>query len=551
MKKKKTRRKLRKYVLPSILILLILITASIGVALYMYIEGNKSTTYYIGNNEPALEISDKDGNTISIYRGTSVEILNRTAKTDEKEYRIFKYNGKEYYIDEYYLKNTREECVYETGLITLRNYTSTKSYDSYEIASFYKANTTVNITGYHNLNEDGTIDYYQVDNNGYIPSKYLSDTYYETAYDSSVYRDTIFYSGGDPTLISYYPKEDIFFENNIMPDKVKALYINAEAVYRVDSYIELAKGSSINAFVVDIKDCYVDTQLAYESPVMRQYAPSTDNVVNSFENYQAAMKKIKDNGFYLIGRITAFKDDAFASDNPEEAILNSDGSLYHYGYVAWPSIYSRKVWEYDVALANEAIDNFGFDEIQFDYCRFPEYVDDYCNTHNTYNETPSQAITEFLRYATEQLHNKETYISADVFGEISGWDPNEYTAFVTSYGQFWCAISNVVDVISSMPYPDHFANYAYGISEPWANPGEIIYAWGRATRLAQDKTYDPAKCRTWIQAQYSDPYDVDYTPQFVKDQIDSLTRANINDGYLTWNAASNYNSYSRYIDIFE
>ena len=144
------------------------------------------------------------------------------------------------------------------------------------------------IDSYHELKQDGLVDYYLVDGIGYISSDYVSTMYYETAYDSSVYSDVYFNDGGDPTLIDYYPKEELLFDG--MPEIVKALYINAEAVESVDAYLDLARGTSINAFVVDIKDCYVDTQLGYDSPVARSYAPSTSNIPNSFQDYQEAMR---------------------------------------------------------------------------------------------------------------------------------------------------------------------------------------------------------------------------------------------------------------------
>ena len=158
-------------------------------------------------------------------------------------------------------------------------------------------------------------------------------------------------------------------------------------------------------------------------------------------------------------------------------------------------------------------------------------------------------MTNFLRYAVECLHAKGIYVSADVFGETSGDDSSSFSSFVSYYGQFWPAISNAVDAISSMPYPDHFASYAYGIPEPWNEPGELMYEWGRATYYAQENTYDKAKCRTWIMAQDSDPYEVYYDPSFIEAQINGLKEAGVYDGYMTWNAASSINRYYSYAEV--
>ena len=442
----------------------------------------------------------------------------------------------------------RKDCVRENYLYTLRSHVLTKDYSSYEINGYVFKNEKVSVDGYHELLDDGSVDYYYVNNCGYISSKYLNSEFYETGLDGSIYSDVFFRSGGDPSKVEYYEKDATNFKNNVMPDKVNALYINAEAIVSADEYIDIANSTSgINAFVVDIKDCYIDTQLAYNSPVTSKYAPSTSNIPNSYETYRENIKKLKDAGYYLIGRITAFKDDAFAYDNPQEALIYN-GDLYEYGFVKWPSIYSRKMWEYNVALALEAVNEFGFNEIQFDYCRLPEDVED-VELKNTYGESRIEAITNFLRYAAEQLHNVGAYISADVFGETSGDDPNSFSAWSTSYGQFWPAISNAVDAISSMPYPDHFGAYAYGIEEPWVDVYDLMYSWGKATHHAQENTYDKAKCRTWIMAQNSDPYDIEYTPSFIADQIKGLKDAGVCDGYLTWNASSSISKYYSYTDV--
>ena len=540
----------KRNVLLIILILLILLL-SVGsiFVIYKIKEGNKTSPYYLASKEISISINGEESS-VTLPRGTLVNIKNKTKTIDDIEYRIFDYEDNTYYILQDYLVENRNDAVLEKQLYALRSYTLTADYNSYSIAGQVNKKDLVEVNGYHELLEDGSVDYYFVNNTGYMPSKYLSLEYYETTLDSSIYSDCFYRSGGDPTQIEYYEKDNISFENNVMPNVVKALYINAEAISAADRYIEIANQTEgINAFVIDIKDCYVDTQLAYDSNVTKKYAPSTSNIPNSYETYKENVKKLKDAGYYLIGRITAFKDDAFAYDNPNDALMYN-GELYEYGFVKWPSIYSRKMWEYNVALALEAINDMGFNEIQFDYCRLPEDVID-VDLRNTYDESRIEAVTSFLRYATEQIHNAGAYISADVFGETSGYDPNSFTAWPTSYGQFWPAISNVVDAISSMPYPDHFSDYAYDVSRPWINVYDLMYSWGRATYYAQENTYTPAKCRTWIMAQDSGPYDVEYTPDFVEDQIQGLKDANVFDGYLTWNAASSIGKYESYIEVLE
>ncbi len=546
--RKRKRNKTR--VLIACTVILSLMVAAMGAYFfYMQKKLNMTSPYYLANDVRDVPILDENFNDASICRGTLVDIKNRTEEIEDIEYRIFEMDNRTFYVLEEYLETNRDDCVREESLYALRNSVLTKEYDSYLISGWAEKNSLHQVSGYHELMENGEVDYYELDSLGYMKGEYLSKEYYETAYDSSTYSYIDYGAGGSPLSVDYYPREVSVLDGNVMPNIVKALYINAEAISDVDSYLDIARESGgINAFVVDIKDCYIDTQLAYDSPTALSYAPSISNIPNSYDTYKECVSKIKEAGYYLIGRITAFKDDAFAIDNPGEALMYN-GSLYSYGSVKWPSIFSRKMWEYNVALASEAVTEMGFDEIQFDYVRLPEDVEG-VDLRNDLAETRVRAVTEFLRYASEQLHRLNAYVSADVFGEISGNDKDSLSCFVSYYGQFWPAISNTVDAISSMPYPDHFSDYSYGISEPWANPGELMEAWGKATKFAQDVTYDAAKCRTWIMAQSSDAYDVYYGPDFITAQIDGLKKADVFDGYMTWSASSNINRYWLYLECF-
>ena len=160
----------------------------------------------------------------------------------------------------------------------------------------------------------------------------------------------------------------------------------------------------------------------------------------------------------------------------------------------------------------EAVELMGFNEIQFDYVRFPDstwYYEDrgIIDFRNTYGETKAQAVQRFLMYATDILHEHNAYVSADVYGESA------YN-YVTAYGQYWTAISNVVDVISGMPSPDHFS--AWGDWLPWEHPYDTLYDWGEYVMIRQSETATPAIVRTWIQAYNAirEPYNY-YGPEEV------------------------------------
>ena len=195
----------------------------------------------------------------------------------------------------------------------------------------------------------------------------------------------------------------------------------------------------------------------------------------------------------------------------------------------------------------EAVELMGFNEIQFDYVRFPDRVSSHekagtIDYHNTYAETKAQAIQRFLMYATDILHQRGAYVSADVFGECA------YN-YVTAYGQYWPAISNVVDAISGMPYPDHFS--ASGDWRPWEHPYDTLYSWGTSVMYRQNETATPAAVRTWIQAYNAirEPYNY-YGPDQVFAQIKALRDTGCTGGYMTWHSASDVNKYYSLIPAF-
>ena len=228
-----------------------------------------------------------------------------------------------------------------------------------------------------------------------------------------------------------------------------------------------------------------------------------------------------------------FKDDQYAADHPEDCYYDYDGGL-------WPSAYQRDVWYYKVSLALEAIDKFGFDEIQFDYVRFDEfawYKDEYGdgNYNTEYGEDKCEAVQGFLYYACDMIHKKDVYVSVDVFGESS-------YGYVTSYGQYWPAISNIVDAISGMPYTDHF-----GSEDPsyWEDPYGTLYWWGGLAAPLQKSIPTPAIARTWITGYNTpcwDPY-LYYGANEINLQAAGLRDAGLDGGFLVWNGGSDLQKY--------
>ena len=121
--------------------------------------------------------------------------------------------------------------------------------------------------------------------------------------------------------------------------------------------------------------------------------------------------------------------------------------------------------------------------------------------------------------------------------------------YVTAYGQYWPAISNVVDVISGMPYPDHFP--ADGEYKPWEHPYRTLYNWGISVKYRQLETATPAAVRTWIQAYdaIKKPYNT-YGPDEIAAQIKGLRDSGCTGGYMTWNGGSYLSKYRSIMSAF-
>lgn len=494
-----------------------------------------SENMYLSSIDSKVELYSDDFNVIeNIARGTLVNAYNEV-EHEATTYKKIKYNKHDYYVKKENLTKSIDDVVEEEKVYVRTPVTIYENYDDIKINGFASKNSALEVIGYNQLLTDGTVDMYKVKYNnieGYVYSKYVqtSDTI-DDALSLTYHKDRKFnyeLYGGEAINLDYYPHEKANFKDNVMPSVVNAFYLTSTSISNIDEYIKIAKSSNINAFVVDIKD----GSMAYESEVAKKYSISNYNsAANSYEKYKNAIEKLKNEGFYVIGRIVAFNDYNFAKDNKSETIANT----------TWVSAYSRLAWEFNVSLAIEAVENFEFNEIQFDYVRFPEssytYSKEGYDFRNKYNEEKGQAIQNFLIYATDEIHKKNAYVSADVFGECVG-------TYVTAYGQYFPNISNIVDVISAMPYPDHFAKGTYGIETPWLHPYEILNSWAKRAFERQKEIETPAKVRTWIQAYdaIKSPHNT-YGEYEIKEQIKGLNDAGLTDGVITWNGSSSLTKY--------
>ena len=510
---------------------------------------SKETMYLASSDKVVkLYIQNDDGNLKEdkvLVRGTKVSSYKDTVTKDDKSYTKIDYDKNIYYVDSGSLVKDAKSAVLEKVKYVRTSVTVYQNSEDSKIESFIKKGNKLDVTDYDKLLDDGSVNMYKIKSDnieGWVYGKYLvndEEAANEVYNENSVYdthKDRKYglreLYGGKASTLDYYPYEKVEFEDNKLLKSAKAMYLNAGTIGSIDSYLKIAKENGVNAIVVDIKD----GALAYSSEVAKEISPTAyRTAINDNSLYKAAIDKIKEAGIYAIGRIVVFNDTHYAKDHPDDCI-NSSG---------WPSAYSRNVWYYNVELAKEAAREMGFNEIQFDYVRFPENAYNLsvagADFKNTYGEEKAEAVQNFLFYATDQIHKEGIYLSVDVFGECS-------SEYVTAYGQYWPAISNIVDAISSMPYTDHFGRSV----DTWTNAYQTVNNWAKGASARQKEIPTPAVARTWITA-YDTPYwnpKVIYGASKIEDQVRALYDAGLDGGFITWNSASSLAKYEQIKSAF-
>jgi hypothetical protein len=243
---------------------------------------------------------------------------------------------------------------------------------------------------------------------------------------------------------------------------------------------------------------------------------------------------VKAHGLLPIARIVAFKDPVAASANPAWTIRKPDGSVWiDKEGNTWVNAHNREVQEYNLAVAEELIE-LGFEEIQWDYIRFPE----------PYPSLPKQvfpgatssnpdALAAFLKLAGERLAKHGVRNTADIFGLVTT------VRGPLEVGQHWEKLSRVTDVLLPMVYPSHYPRGAFGIARPNAEPYEVVRRAISAART-RDSTLGIMKAehvRPWIQAfSIGKP---DYGPEQIAAQKKAIYDAGYK-GWILWHPGSNY-----------
>ena len=283
---------------------------------------------------------------------------------------------------------------------------------------------------------------------------------------------------------------------------------------RLERYIAL-KRLGLNTIELDVKN--EDGRIGFLAPV--PLARSSGAARIYYKPWEAAAR-VHRAGLYLIGRVVTFQDPVVAEARPVLAVKRADGSVWRgAGGLAWLNPYDRRAWKYVVDVA-EAAARAGFDEIMFDYVRFPSDGDVASIRDSGARGSEAETIAAFLRYASGRLRPLGVRVSAAVFGLSATVD--------VGVGQDPRLLAPAVDAISPMVYPSHYTAGSYGLGEPNAAPAETVAGALRDFRVALRGS--GARLVPWLQAfSLGRPYGL----AEVQAQVDAARRAGA-DGFLLW-----------------
>jgi hypothetical protein len=309
------------------------------------------------------------------------------------------------------------------------------------------------------------------------------------------------------------------------PREVRGVHVTAPLAGlpgKLEDYIALA-AYGLNTIEVDVKD--ENGQVGF---VSKQLPPLAREIgaARPYYDVDAVVARVHAAGMYLIGRVVVFEDPELSAARPALSVLRPGGSRWvTNGGLGWVNPYDRRVWRYAVGIGAAAA-KAGFDEIQFDYVRFPSDGDLSQIVYRHVRAEPKGAtIAAFLRYASGVLRPLGVRVSADLFGLAATHD--------LGIGQVPKRVAAYLDAIYPMVYPSHFSSGEYGIQDPDGYPGRTV-----ANALLDFRRQVKGKTPLipWLQDfSLGRPYGLIQ----VTDQIAAARRQHAR-GYMLWNPEGVY-----------
>jgi len=344
-----------------------------------------------------------------------------------------------------------------------------------------------------------------------------------------------------------------------MPEEVRGFYMTAHSAANAKLRADLfayAERNGLNAVVIDVKDASGLLSFMPKRPSLAPHAPEKATIPDLDQVLQEAGEA----GLYRIARVFVFQDPMYAKRFPGEAVQRAGGGVWaDYKGVTWVDPASKAAWAYNIEVAKDVYAR-GFDEIQFDYIRFPSdgNLRSIVYPHHDPATPKHEVIREFFAHMHRELEQRSKIpISYDLFGYVT-W----YLDYDLGIGQLLVDALPHATAISAMVYPSHYGAGTLGFANPAAYPYEIVAdSLKKANRLYARRDAECAEVargersatstlllpcdaplahhRPWIQA-----FDIGavYDAEKLRAQVQAV-RDQGGKGFLLWNARNAYRDF--------
>src|SRR3989344_500210 len=364
-------------------------------------------------------------------------------------------------------------------------------------------------------------------------------------------------SAGDTQVAALLPEAPPAVTHVKTPDAVRGIYMS-QCVVGTESFrnslIKFIEDTELNAVVIDIKDFSGGIAFPTDDPTLAPFV-SKDCGARDMKKF---VESLHARDIYVIGRITVFQDPMYAKAHPELAVQKVGGGVWkNYGGLAFIDVGAKPFWDYIVQLSKVSYEEFGFDELNYDYIRYPS---DGPMKQVVYaldaGMSKEEELEEFYRYLHSKVKPMGIVMSADLFGYVTVHTDD------LGIGQVLERALPYFDYVAPMVYPSHYNSGFVGLKDVNSDPYKIVYA-SMAQSVArviatstvnpsfdsiaiastspqryEKKSYPASVMRPWLQ---SFDYPVAYTPAMVAAQIKANEDAGL-DSYMFWDAANKYRS---------
>jgi len=318
------------------------------------------------------------------------------------------------------------------------------------------------------------------------------------------------------------------------PTPVRAIYMSSWVAATPSIREKMAKlidETEVNAVVIDVKDYTGKIAFEVRNPELAAY-DSADSRIRDIDEF---ITELHGKGVYVIGRVAVFQDNYLARTRLDLAVkFASTGALWTDNKkIAWVDMKSREVWDYNFLIAQEAVTR-GFDEINFDYIRFPsdgKISDTSYPFYRKGEQSKQDAMREFYEYLGSRKHELGVPISGDLFGMVLT-ETNDL-----NIGQILENGLASFDYVAPMIYPSHYGNGFNGWKNPATVPYELVsYVMASGTERAVAASSSPNKLRPWLQ-----DFDLGatYDAVMVRKQKQALYDLGL-DSWMMWDPANTY-----------